>query len=239
MKIKRRFIFIILVSFFIIIGMNTNYSNAALQSNIGTPAKKTIAEWLLQIRQMQAFGGTLGRSDNINGTTLLSNATDLDIHMEKNTEYGAMAILSASAYGKPTPISSGETTTGNSTGIVINLNNEVVSAGGAHKVPLFVSANNRYKNYYGDRATYVYKAGDVITETMNWHGSKYSLWFMDQFGNADNGGLESVLLRAIDKGGSIFSYYAQNRDRNTSSPLISFYTNPWYSRAVIVVGAGI
>ena len=106
-----------------------NKANAVLQSNGGTPATRNLNDWLLQIRQMQEIGGTLGRTDTINTTNLTSGATDLDIHMEKNTEYGAMAILSASAYGNPNKINDGETTTGNSTGIVININSEWVSAG--------------------------------------------------------------------------------------------------------------
>ena len=120
-----------------------NKANAVLQSNGGTPATRNLNDWLLQIRQMQEIGGTLGRTDTINTTNLTSGATDLDIHMEKNTEYGAMAILSASAYGNPNKINDGETTTGNSTGIVININSEWVSA----------------------------KAGDAINETSEWHNA--------------------------------------------------------------------
>ena len=73
---------------------------AVLQSNGDTAATKTLDEWILQIRQMQASGGCLGLTDTINSTGLLSNNTNLDIHMEKNTEYGAMILLSASDYRK-------------------------------------------------------------------------------------------------------------------------------------------
>ena len=149
-------------------------AQAALQSNGGTPATKSLNGWMLQVRNMQALGGTLGRTDTINTTNLTSNATDLDIHMEKNTEYGAMAILSASSYGNPNKITSGQTTTGNETGIVINLNKEWVAAGQLEGVPQFVNANGRYKNAY--TRTYSAKIGDAITETKGWHGSTASTW---------------------------------------------------------------
>ena len=56
--------------------------------------------------------------------------------MEKNTEYGAMAILSASSYGNQSKIESGGTTTGNKSGVYINLNKEWVSAGSITKLGL-------------------------------------------------------------------------------------------------------
>ena len=149
-------------------------AQAALQSNGGTPATKSLNDWMLQVRNMQALGGTLGRTDTINTTNLTSNATNLDIHMEKNTEYGAMAILSASSYGNPNKIESGQTTTGNETGMVINLNKEWVAAGQLNDVPQFVNANGRYKNAY--TTSYSAKAGDAIFETKGWHGSGASMW---------------------------------------------------------------
>ena len=62
--------------------------------------------------------------DKEGGKYLTSNNPNLDIHMEKNTEYGAMAILSASAYGNQNVIGDGETTTGNKSGVYMKLNKE-------------------------------------------------------------------------------------------------------------------
>lgn len=152
-------------------------AQAALQSNGGTPAVKNIGDWMLQVRNMQSLGGTLGRTDTINTTNLTSNATDLDIHMEKNTEYGAMAILSASSYGNPGKIENGQTTTGNETGVVINLNKEWVAAGQLLDLSVFTNANGRYKNSY--TPTYSAKVGDAITETKGWHGSTSSVWLSE------------------------------------------------------------
>ena len=171
-------------------------AQAALQSNGGTPAVKNIGDWMLQVRNMQSLGGTLGRTDTINTTNLTSNATDLDIHMEKNTEYGAMAILSASSYGNPGKIENGQTTTGNETGVVINLNKEWVVAGNLIDLDIFKNANGRYKNSYTDK--YSAKAGDAITETKGWHGSTSSVWISTATGYSSKY-IESGLLRAYSR----------------------------------------
>lgn len=163
MKIKNKILTIMVTGVALSALIMPNKSNAALQSNGGTPATKDLGTWMLQIRQMQEMGGTLGRTDTIDTKNLTSGATDLDIHMEKNTEYGAMAILSASAYGNPNKINNGETTTGNSTGIVININKEWVAAG-ALGIERFVNANERYKNKYS--TNYNVKIGDAIIETL-------------------------------------------------------------------------
>ena len=202
-----------------------NRSNAALQSNGGTPVTKDLGTWMLQIRQMQEMGGTLGRTDTIDTTNLTSGATDLDIHMEKNTEYGTMAILSASAYGNPNKINNGETTTGNSTGIVIKFNNEWVAAGSVTALTQYVNANERYKNLYN--TSYVAKIGDAIMETSGWHGSG---------GNWINGERGTGLLRGCSS--SIFSYYGTG-DSSGSNKWDAYYTKGWSSRACIVVGTGI
>lgn len=236
MKVNRKFLVIVLFYFIILLFFNPNYSSAALQSNAGTPATKTPAEWIMQIRQMQSQGGTLGRTDTINSTTLLSNATDLDIHMEKNTEYGAMAILSASSYGKSTAISNGQTTTGNSTGVVINFNNEWVAATGKNPTTGndFIglcdkNVSTRYRNYYvNDNGTWRTKMGDATSETEGWHGKNTNFWFQPYRD-------ETGYLRATGNS-NIFSYsargYIGGRDLGEAYP-----TYKWSSRAVIVVGS--
>ena len=142
--------------------------------------------------------------------------------MQKNTEYGAMAILSASAYGNQKKIADGETTTGNKSGIYIALNKEQVSAGlNDLSSTNFKNALGKYKNIY--TATYVAKVGDAITETNGWHGSGASRWI-----NNSNTGV----IRAYS--GSLFSYFAGAGD--TSG--IALNNRVYSSRAVIVVGNG-
>ena len=210
-----------------------NKANAALQSNGGTPVKKYASEWILQIRQMQELGGTLGRTDSVDKTNLTSNATDLDIHMEKNTEYGAMVILSASAYGNPNKIEDGGTTTGNSTGIVFNLSNERVAAKRNVKTNYmaFDNASPRYINNYSNES----KVGDALIETKGWHGSTNYLWFNNDL---------SGLLRGIKE--SVFSYFGGYSNEKLNGVYIPAgldnsgnYKTNWSSRAAIVVGTGL
>lgn len=215
MKINKKFLSVILLgTIFFMLGI-PNKSKAALQSNGGTPIAKDLGTWMLQIRKMQELGGTLGRTDTVNTDDLTSEASDLDIHMEKNTEYGAMAILSASAYGNPNKINDGETTTGNSTGVVINFNDEWTAAtikdvlGGYAK---------KYKNIY--YTNYTSKIGDAISETVGWHGSSHE-W----------NGNWSASLGILRGEGGIFGYYLNYQEHGGSS-----MNRAHHGRAAIVVG---
>ena len=150
-------------------------SNAALQSNGGTAAKYGIETWITNIRKMETLGGTLGLTETIKSDlTSSSGSNNVDIHMEKNTEYGAIAILSASSYGNPSKIANGETTTGNESGIYMYINQEWVAGGTISWSSIYSQANNKYKNIYTE--SYVAKKGDAITETSGWHGSTSSQW---------------------------------------------------------------
>ena len=196
-----------------------NKTQGALQANGDTAKKDTMNNWMINIRNMQASGGALGLTDTIN-SNLTSENKDLDIHMEKNTEYGAMIILSASSYGKPDKINDGETTTGNATGVVIKLNNdygEMVVAGGSSVGNLVSNFNNalgRYKNIYGSHV------GDAMTETNGWHGSGRCSWLYRN---------TYIFTRATYKG-SVFGYVGDwNQGHN----------NAVATRAVVVVGSGI
>ena len=229
MKTKAKLIGCIILLSVIMMYIPTK-SKAALQANGESVKKDTINNWLLNVREMETSGGTLGLTDSINQTNLTSSAetsNNLDIHMEKNTEYGAMAILSASSYGKPDKINDGETTTGNKSGIYININKEWVSAGSLTYLSRYVNANSRYKNYYTD--SYVAKQGDAIAETAGWHGSGASTWLSGIGPNYDAG-----LLRAYS--GSVFSYYGYGSYHDDYD---AFYRNSWATRAVVVIGEGI
>ena len=176
MKKKKMLLLILMMTIGIIVGKG-NSSQAALQSNGGSPATKKVNDWLWQIRTMQATGGTLGLTDTISGTNLTSGNKNLDIHMEKNTEYGAMAILSASSYGNPEKIPDGGTTTGNASGIKINFNKEWVAAATAEFASdNFKKAAGRYKNIY--TTTYEPKVGDAVGETERL--ARKLLWQMDK-----------------------------------------------------------
>ena len=76
--------------------------NANYQTVYGRFDSHYTTDWMSSIRQMETEGQAMGLKDTINETTLESNGgNNIDIHLAKNTEWGAMAILSASTlYGK-------------------------------------------------------------------------------------------------------------------------------------------
>ena len=245
MKSRRKMLLAILIISIVSIMLKVNYSKAALQSNGGSPATKDINGWITQVRQMQATGGTLGLTDSINGTNLTSGNKNLDIHMQKNTEYGAMAILSASSYGNPNKITDGQTTTGNATGVVMKINKEWVAAGRSNIAAASMrNAAGRYKNQY-TAPNYTEKSGDAIATIGGWHGSGSTTW-ISCYANDGTSILRSGLLRTY--AGSIFSYngygYASHAggmhsSDNASERRDADYRKAWYSRAAVVVGSGI
>lgn len=220
MKIKN-FLIILLVTLLLVIFIN-NKSYAVLKSNGGAVTTKDVGTWMSSIRNMEAIGGSLGLKETIKGNLIATTETNnLDCHMEKNTEFGAMAILSASSYGNPEKIVSGGTTTGNESGVKININKEWVAAGVLGDCSTYANASNRYKNLYNSRrigdkynpgiaeVIYAKKNGDAITKTNGWHGSGASTWISSAaywtYSARDTAETGAGLVRAYS--GSIFSYY--------------------------------
>jgi hypothetical protein len=76
-------------------------TQAVYQSRPGfKEATNNASGWFTSIRQMEASGGILGLSANINTSTYLdSSGNGVDVHMIKNSEWGAIVMLSLSAYG--------------------------------------------------------------------------------------------------------------------------------------------
>lgn len=192
--VKKRIFIILLLILFILI-MLTKGTHAVLQANGSTPAKMQLEQWLVQVRYMEGHNGALGLEETINqNLTSSSGSNNLDIHMQKNTEYGAIAILSASDYGNPVKIESGNTTTGNETGIYINLNGEYVAAHNSYAVQnaynygatQFRASADKYKNVYDYSPTYgPKKVGDAILETSGWHNGE-KIWHNGQQYNRNN-----------------------------------------------------
>lgn len=222
MKTKLKLI-IFIILMMVTIALIPQYSNAALQSNGQEGTTKNMDQWMLQIRQMESLGGGLGLSESINATGLKATtpSNNVDVHMQKNTEYGALIILSASSYGNPSKINDGQTTTGNSTGVVMKLNNEWVSAGaGITGSTTWKNAVGRYKNTY--TTSYVAKRGDAV---LNWHGSSYA-WINNTY--------YSGLLRSYSYSKSVFSCYGYGNDGGSTN--FANYTKTWASRACLVQG---
>ena len=231
MKVREKFFASIIGLSAVLLIANPIKANAALQANGNSPTQQDIAYWIENIRKMEEVGGTLGLTDTINTTIDTTNYTyltsgsasnNLDIHMEKNSEYGAMAILSASAYGNPNVIEDGGTTTGNKSGVYINMNSEWVLCGTISDLQNYSYASAKYKDVY--TGTYIAKAGDAINETKEWHNSVSSAWAL-YIGH-------SGLLRAYR--GSIFSYYTDGNHEGA----YALYTKWHPTRAVVVIGNG-
>lgn len=242
------------VSFGAMVLLGTNSSKAVLQSNGNDAAIYSRSDWMMNVRKMEELGGAMGLSETVDSNlTSSSDSNNIDVHMEKNTEYGALAILSASSYGNPNKINDGETTTGNATGVVMKLNMEWVAAGTESSPSTnFKNAVSRYKNVYewGDvnwnassYAKYISKPGDAIEETKGWHGSGSSIWISYSTLYEYNAFkyTELGLLRSCSK--SIFSYngYAgsTNSEGRMDYPGTAYFITAHTTRAVIVQGDGV
>lgn len=92
---------------------------AALQANPNTHVKKADypGSWMSNIRKMEETNGSMGLSESLNSDLTSKESNNIDVHMMRTTEYGAIAILSASGYGNSKTLqnSSIKTTTGNKT----------------------------------------------------------------------------------------------------------------------------
>ena len=216
-------IFLLLIIFII---LNTGKSKAVLQANDNTAATYNLSAWMLNVRKMEELGGAMGLSESVSTENLTSTSSNnIDVHMEKNSEYGALVILSASSYGKPDKVDNDQTTTGNATGVLMKINSEWVAAGATTYATNYAKAKARYKDVYTTSPTS--KPGDALIETKSWHGAE-SGWL--SYNN------EMGFIRA--RVNSIFSYTGSNLTGNPStSPTNIGMLHP--TRAVVVSGEGL
>ena len=149
MKQKKIFMIIVLLLVSLVIP-STNY--AVLQANPNTHGKKidVVTNWMTNIRKMETAGQAMGLNETIDETTMkaTSKSNGIDVHMIKTTEYGAVAILSASGYGNPNKIQSStiKSTTGNKTGVYFNQAWEG-TAGGCSEY-IFLGVDGKYYDAY-------------------------------------------------------------------------------------------
>ena len=234
--LNKKVLFFILIVFLAIL-MPFGNVKAALQANPNTHYKKTATPtgWMSSIRSMEKSGNAMGLSETLNADlTASSESNGIDVHMLRSTEYGAIAILSASGYGNPSRLqnSSIKTTTGNNTGVYFNGSQWEFVAGGL-KGYIFSGVNAKYYDTYtSDRSSV--KVGDALgtSSTVNpgcygWHSAISCRWFW--MGN-DSG-------KYFGRGhGGLFSYATEYNNSNVHN------TNPMpsdYGRGVAVVGAGL
>ena len=221
---KTKLILATLTIMFVALLCSTVEAQAALQANSDTHYnsnnQKTPLDWMSGFRKMEEKGGGMGLSET-QGTDLTSKSgsNSIDVHMMRATEYGAIAILSASGYGNPSNEQKLTTTTGNKTGIYFSGSNWEFVAGGLEN-NIFPNTNKKYYDTYksGDRSSA--RVGDALGETTNngcqgWHSASSSSWV-----TGDN----PCFLRGYV---GLFSF----------SSLGASYTK--WGRGVAVVGAGL
>lgn len=158
---------------------------ASLQANPNTNYKTGDwpGNWMINIRCMEKPGEAMGLNETVNSDlTASSDSNGIDVHMMKSTEYGAIAILSASGYGNPQTLqnSTEKTTTGNKTGVYFSGANKEWIAGGMKRI--YSNINSKYYDEYIDSDTSA-KVGDALGGTnatnpgcVGWHGSSGAEW---------------------------------------------------------------
>ena len=212
----------------------TGQVKAALQSNPNTQYKTEYnpITWMTQIRQIETSGNAMGLGETLNSDLTSKESNGIDVHMMKSTEYGAIAILSASGYGNPQTLqsSSVKTTTGNKTGIYFSGSSWEWVAGGL-KESIFSGVNSRYYDSYdtNNSGTYDYntnknhaKIGDALGDstTANPGCAGWHSWY-------ENGWVSSsypYFERGIE---GLFSFSCNDASYSRSA------------RGVAVVGAGL
>ena len=223
-KTKQKMLAFILVVAFAILMPFSNVK-ASLQANPNTHNKKEDGptNWMSNIRSMEKSGEAMGLSETLNSDlTASSDSNGIDVHMMKSTEYGAIAILSASGYGNPQKLqnSTEKTTTGNKTGVYFSGANWEWVAGGLQG-SIFGGVNSKYyDSYTGAQASA--KVGDALgtSGTTNpgcagWHSASNASWVDGSY---------SYFIR--DYGG-LFSFNSNGSNRS------------WLARGVGVCGAGL
>ena len=197
---------------------------ASLQANPNTQYTKydALTSWMVNIRNMEKSGEAMGLSETFNPDYTSTSSNGIDVHMMKSTEYGAIAILSASGYGNSKTLQNSEikTTTGNKTGVYFSGANWEWVAGGGAGNPVSGMNARYYDKYGGDISTA--KAGDALGNynsanpgCAGWHSASGSNWTGSGYFSRGSGGLFSF--------GSNVSY--------------GKYSN--FGRGVAVCGAGL
>ena len=218
---KTKLILLTLIIMLATILLNTMEVQATLQANPNTTYKKKDipTNWMTNFRKMEETGGAMGLSETLNADlTPSSGSNNIDVHMMRTTEYGAIAILSASGYGNSKTLQNSEikTTTGNKTGVYLG-NKLEYTAGGIGVGSSFIGVNRKYYDLYSSSRSSA-KVGDALGEKTNngcrgWHSAQYSDWNRDYF----------------IRGNGIFSYGKYTND----------YDKDYYSHGVAVCGEGL
>ena len=198
---------------------------ATLQSNPNThyKTKDTSSNWIKNIRTMESSGGAMGLSETVNDDqTFKESSNNIDVHMMRNTEYGAIAILSVSGYGNSKNIQNStiQSTTGNETGIYYTSTGkddkehpELVAGGLSDGFP---KISKKYYDEYTTSSSSI-KIGDALD--LQWQGTLTKDW------------LKYDSNEAYRFGRNWKGYFGY-------STFGLVYNTPGYSRGVAICGTG-
>lgn len=183
-KLKdKKYYLLILILMLITLILLPQKAYAALQSNPSThynnSYKKNPTAWMSNIRYMEEANNAMGLTEQFNGDLTSTSSNNIDVHMMRSTEYGAIAILAVSGYGNPSQMqaSSIKSTTGNVTGVYYTAQNNSASypewvAGGLQGY-IFGGTNTRYYDAYSANNGAV-KKGDAMN--LHWQGTPCANW---------------------------------------------------------------
>ena len=201
---------------------NSAFANYQANGNGGKNQK--LQAWIGSIRNMEAEGQVMGLTEEINDDLTSTTSNNIDVHQIKNTEWGAIAILSASLdYGKkptnPNDLTTRyvfrgvKTTTGNAYGIQLYDSHDQWTATDTVQNK-WSGADDRYINTY-DYYDYVAKDGDAMYNY--WHGDSNGSTMLDNY--------NSSYVRGWN---SMFHYWGR----------YSYTSGDHQTRACIVCGQG-
>ncbi len=181
---KTKIILTTLIIMLAIILLNTSEVHASLQANPNTHCQKSNSaiNWMKNFRKMEEQGEGMGLSETLNeDLTASSKRNNIDVHMMRTTEYGAIAILSASGYGNNQILQNStiKTTTGNKTGVYFSGGNWEYTAGGLDGI-IFPGVNKKYYDTYTVEKSSA-RVGDALGDKtnngcMDWHSSYSRSW---------------------------------------------------------------
>lgn len=197
----------------ILIITNVKEVKGSLQANRKTHYTKTdtsTMNWMTNFRKMEEHGKAMGLNEELNiDLTALKESNNIDVHMIRATEYGAMAILSTSEYGKSINEQVITSTTGNNTGVIINtdLYHWEWVAGGLDGY-IFPEVNNRYYDTYTDLQDSA-RIGDALgnASTINpgcagWHSASFD-WWVNGLGSSFARGATGLFSFAYNKNNTV------------------------------------
>lgn len=224
LKIKKCKLLILGLILIVLIIIPPQRTYAALQSNPSTHYKyeKNPTTWMSQIRYMEAANNAMGLSEQFNSDLTTKEGTEsnnIDVHMMRSTEYGAIAILAVSGYGNGATMQETtiKSTTGNVTGVYYttragNYNTYAEYVAGGLAGYIFSGVNTRYYDAYSGNNGAV-KRGDAMD--LKWQGTFNADWISSSY---------PYFKRNYDG-------YFGFRDENAS--------RSYFSRGVAVCGAGL